>query len=103
MSRRRFVVALHELDRCIGGREEGGWYFDAGQPSREASHRRFVRVFRSKAKAVRYRDRLCEVARKASAGARSLGSVLYRGGQYAAVLQRGTQPQSWPQRTPIWN
>ncbi len=100
--RRRFVVALHELDRCFGGREEGGWWYDAGRPSIEPSHQRLVRVFRSNAKAKRYRDSLIAVAKSASAGARSLGSVLYSGGQFAPVMQRGEQPQPWPQRTPRW-
>lgn len=101
--RRRFVVALHEIDRSFGGREEGGWYYDHGQPSNDTSHQKLVRVFRSKAKAMRYRDHLKATARLASAGARSLGSVLYRGGQFAAVMQSGEQPQPWPQRTPRWD
>lgn len=100
MSRRRFVVALHELDRCYGGPEEGGWYYDAHAPSTLPEHRRLTRRFRSKAKATRYRNRLTEQAIKASQGARSLGSVLYSGGQFAAVLQRGEQPQRYPLRRP---
>ncbi len=98
--RRRFVVALHELDRCYGGPEEGGWYYDSHAPSTEPEHRRLVRVFRSNAKAVRYRNRLTERAIQASKGARSLGSVLYSGGQFGAVLQRGEQPQPYPLRRP---
>ncbi|MBT9165366.1 MAG: hypothetical protein DDT25_00011 [Chloroflexi bacterium] len=100
MSRRRFVVALHELDRAYGGPEEGGWHFDTNVPSTEPEHRRFLRVFRSKAKASRYRDRLWDQARKASEGTRDVGSAIYAGGQYGAVMQRGEQPQPYPLRRP---
>lgn len=98
--RRRFVVAFHQLDRCYGGREEGGWWFDAGQPAQEPELRRRTRVFRSRAKASRYRTRLLEVSRKASQGARSLGSVLYRGGQYGVIVQEGEQARPWPLHSP---
>jgi len=43
MSRRRFVVAIHEIDRCYGGPEEGGWYYDAHAPSTAPEHRRPTR------------------------------------------------------------
>lgn len=102
MRRRRFVVSIHELDRCFGGREEGGWWFDAGTPARDPALRRHTRVFRSSAKASRYCGRLEGVASRASLGARSLGSVLYAGGQYRPVIQKGEQPRPWPERTPRW-
>lgn len=102
MSRRRFVVALHELDQVYGGPQEGGWYYDAGKPASESAHRRFTRVFRSEAKARRYLDRLRPVAAAASKGARPVWSAAYSGGQYGAILQRGEQPRPWPHRVPRW-
>ena len=98
--RRRFVVALHETERRFGGHEEGGWWYEAVRPSSEPSHNRLVRVFRSKSKAKRYRDRLAATARLASAGPRCISSVLYRAKQFVSVMQAGEQPQR--QRAPRW-
>lgn len=90
----RYVVSIHELGQAYGGPEEGGWWWDCGYPARESSLRRWTRVFRSRAKAIRYARRLNEgVVREASRGARPLTSVLYAGGQYAAVFQTGTSPR----------
>lgn len=102
VSRRRFVVAIHEVDRCFGGQEEGGWWFDVGWPAKGSALSRHTRIFRSLAKARRYAERLGTEAAKASTGARSLSSVIYDGGQYRPVIQNGEQPRPWPGRKPRW-
>jgi hypothetical protein len=30
--KKRYLVGLAEVSNCYGGPEEGGWYYDAGQP-----------------------------------------------------------------------
>jgi len=97
---RRFVVALHELDRTYGGPEEGGWWFDCGIPARE--HARYCRVFRSRAKAIRYACRLQDgvVARLNAKAPRDIGESNYDGGIFGAFVQKGEQPRHWPRFRP---
>lgn len=97
---RRYVVALHELEREYGGPEEGGWYYDAGIPARELA--RFTRRFASRAKAARYANRLRrEVIPRVSYG-RPVWSVAYTGGAFDAVVQRGDAPRAWPAAAPFY-
>lgn len=32
MKREKYVVALCRVESCYGGPEEGGWYYEAGEP-----------------------------------------------------------------------
>lgn len=99
---RRFVVAIHELDRIYGGPEEGGWWFDCGVPARERELAKYCRVFRSEAKAKRYARRLREgvIARLNDQAPKSLGSLTYDGGIFGAFVQKGEQPRHWPRFRP---
>ena len=95
---KRYTVAIHELDRNFGGREEGGWYYDSGIPDRE--HAKFTKVFSSLTKANRYARRLNRETVPGLCWGRSLSSVCYSGGQYQAIVQTGTNAREWPEVRP---
>ena len=89
-----FVVAFYELDRCYGGPEEGGWWFDTGQ---------LVRVFH----VCKSEDEAYSVARRANnllrclqRTKRDIGSVIYRGGRHAACVYGNTAPPHFPETRP---
>jgi hypothetical protein len=99
--RRRFVVALHEVDRAYGGPEEGGWYYDTTEPSREFAG--YTRTFKSSTKAWRYCNRLnTTIAARNNAGMREVWSVLYHGGRVTAMVQKGEQPRHTPTHRPYY-
>jgi hypothetical protein len=58
--KRRFVVALQEVEQGYGGPEEGGWHYhyDFGSPYEETWAKKLTRVFKSEAKAYRYCSKL---------------------------------------------
>lgn len=92
-----YSVAVYHVERCYGGPEEGGWYYDRGEPSIEfALHlRMFVRVKAAVAYAAQLDATICAEANK---GARPLSSVLSTG-RYRASVQDG-YPAAFPQSRP---
>lgn len=92
-----YSVAVYHVERCYGGAEEGGWYYDRGEPSEEfALHlRMFSRVKAAVAYAVQLDATICAEANK---GARPLSSVLSTG-RYRASVQDG-YPAAFPQSRP---
>jgi hypothetical protein len=96
----RFVVAVYEVDRCFGGAEEGGWWYDAG------SLVRVMRVFRSEDKAYDYSSQLNRKLNSRvfgpNEGRRELSSVL-SDGEYQARVFENTAPESFPDRRPHYD
>ena len=46
---KKLYVNVYEVGRCFGGREEGGWYYDCGEPTesrRVKHHKQAVRLQR---------------------------------------------------------
>lgn len=84
----RWWVAVFEIDRCYGGPEEGGWWFDAGEVKQ-------VVPASSYEQAEEIRDALSE--RWPSLDNSS--SVIYSGGDYRVGICK-SYPEDYPQRVP---
>lgn len=83
-------VNVYEVDRACGGSEEGGWWYDTGEPTGQ-SEVYFTREF------AYYRARtLNEEFRE---GHRKVYSVNYRGGAYEAAVE-DHEPKAYPEFTP---
>lgn len=92
-----YTVAIFLCDRAYGGPEEGGWYYDCGEPSNE--HANQTRGFQRERDAARYATKLDEtVVRALNVGRRSISSVLSEG-RYAAVVCDGN-PKPYPLERP---
>ena len=91
------TVAVYFVTRRFGGPEEGGWWYDAGEPSE--AHAALTRGFDRWSEAESYRAHLCEnVLPALNEGRRELSSVL-SDGRFAVEIQEG-QPRPFPDRRP---
>ena len=79
-----FSVHLFLIDRAFGGREEGGWWFDYGEPEDHPANR----IFKTKAEAIAYRNSLDDVETELNSGRRSIDSVLSEG-EFRFLFSRG--------------
>ena len=94
---RLYSVSIYFVTLEYGGPEEGGWWYDAGEPSSE--YAQFTRVFRREAPARDYRARLERVLiRRLNKGRRDYRSVL-GAGEYRACLDDGL-PRAFPAERP---
>ena len=93
-----YTVSVHEIDRCYGGAEEGGWWYDCGVPARQ--HAGYTRVFSSRTKAIRYMQRMNRETVPTLREGREYWSAAYAGGDFRAVLQEGTNARPFPQQFP---
>jgi hypothetical protein len=98
-----YVVAVYAMDRCYGGPEEGGWWYDAGT---------LVRVLR----VVKGLERASEIAGRvnrllkhrrrtlgrAHYGNVDINSVCYQGGHLRACVYERTAPESFPESRPFY-
>jgi len=94
-----WTVAIYMIDRQYGGPEEGGWYYDAGDPDIEFI--KYLRGFDDEEEANAYcfdlNARVCEELNK---GRPSIGSVLSQG-RYAARVCDGF-PKHFPKHRPYY-
>lgn len=92
-----YLVAAYHVDKLFGGREEGGWWYDAGQIIR------VVRKFNSQDKAYDYCNRLNRKLHSRrigpNQGRRELSSVL-SDGVVQAVVCEDWAVQHYPDRKP---
>jgi len=86
-----FFVNVYELDRCYGGPEEGGWYYDAGEAIR--SHPVPKRVLADKLAAT------LRARYDADAPRYPASSVCYEGGAFGVYVERHPA-QSYPVARP---
>lgn len=90
-----WYVAIFFQERCFGGREEGGWYFDSGV--REGK----PKAFATREQAEKFQERaqrlLDWVYRDWNK--RELSSVLSRG-RYEAELWSEPPPNNYPDKIP---
>lgn len=95
-----YSVAVYLIDRAYGGPEEGGWWFDTGEPSDAPEHLIFERYFKSLAAARKYADKLNEKHGAAWNEGRNsdVGSVLSEGKFWAEVTEG--RPESYPLSKP---
>ncbi len=94
-----YTVAVYLVDKAFGGSEEGGWWFEYGEPS--AEHAEFTKGFRSEQQdaAQSYADYLNSAFGSMwNKGRRPIDSVLSEG-QYFARVQEG-QPKPYPATRP---
>lgn len=97
MKRKRYVVAIYEMDCCYGGPEEGGWWYDTGELERilcivKDEDRAFVLAQRA--------NRLLHYLRGRNPSTHSISSVLYNGGHYTALVFDDTAPPFFPVSIP---
>lgn len=92
-----YIVAVYDCAQQWGGREEGGWWYDAG------SLVRVIRVFRNEERAYDYcrklNTRLNSRAFGPNQGKREYTSVI-SDGEFRAMVFEGTAPQGFPERRP---
>lgn len=94
-----WTVAINLVDRAYGGPEEGGWYYDCGEPSTAPRLARWTRVFTNEDEAIAYAHRLNDsVCKRANRGRRSRYSAL-SDGEYGAIVHDG-YPAEWPEQRP---
>lgn len=94
----KYVVAVYEVDRAYGGREEGGWWYDCGELVR------VVRRFRSEDDARAYSRRMNDKLydRMRYYGIPSSSSVAYAGGEYEARVYDNNAPKYFPDNRPFY-
>ena len=93
----RYVVAVYELDRCYGGPEEGGWWYNTGDLIR------ILAVYKDEQQAWAHAERFNRTLvyrRKQDPHFRSLSSVAYSGGHLAARVCERTAPEHYPTHRP---
>lgn len=92
-----WAVGVYDCNRLFGGREEGGWWFDAGDLVRQ------VRQFRNERRAHAYGERLNKRLQSRAfgpnQGKREYTSVL-SDGEYQAFVFGGVCPAYFPAERP---
>lgn len=92
-----YVVAIFLVDRAYGGPEEGGWWYDCGEPAEEYAE--YIRGFSDEKEAIAYKKELNEqVVSAGNVGRREIGSVLSTG-RYAVRICDGL-PKAYPSEKP---
>jgi hypothetical protein len=94
MAKEVYLVAFYEIDRQYGGPEEGGWWYDSGELVRLHS------LEGNKEEAYRKSRRLNGLLRLVQRGRKSVGSVIYDGGRFAAVVYKNKAPDHYPEERP---
>ena len=94
--RTRYVVALYELDRCYGGPEEGGWWYDCGTLAR------VLRVVPIEDAAYAVGARANRLIDRLQRGRTDVSSMAYRGGRLGAEVYADTAPPSFPETRPTY-
>lgn len=92
-----YTVAVYLVDRAFGGSEEGGWWFEYGEPSDEYAH--YTRGFTDIELARSYMTDLNRLSAPIwNKGRREIDSVLSDGRYYAEVHEG--QPKPYPAQRP---
>ena len=96
-----FMVSVYLVDRAYGGPEEGGWYYDTGEPVAEEGLPLPVVCSTRVEAAERVRIMQAELDRTVNEGRPSTGSVLSVG-RYEAHISRG-YPKAYPSERPYYS
>lgn len=95
-----YCVSVYLVDRAYGGPEEGGWYFDFGEPVIPKPHFPLPQFFTSREDAIEHRDEVQEkLDRDFNCHLPPISSVLSQG-RYAALIDENSYPKHWPERRP---
>ena len=90
----QYWVTPYNVERCYGGPEEGGWWFDAGEPMVELSLGPFDNIDDAR----RMQDALRPWQDEQNEGRRPLHSVLSDGAVWVCVEEH--EPRPFPEETP---
>lgn len=95
-----YSSAIYFTDRNFGGPEEGGWWYDAGEPvTRDAALAIKTRFFVTAGEAYGYAQRVLQpICDKKNKGRRPISSMASEGA-YAPHVTRG-YPSAFPQHRP---
>lgn len=95
-----FSAAIYTEDRYYGGPEEGGWWYNAGEPVlRDAELAILARFFNTQEEAYAYGQKvLTPVCEKRNEGRRPISSMASNG-QYTWHVLRGL-PAEYPEERP---
>ena len=91
-----FSVYLFEVDRAFGGHEEGGWWFDVGQPVTHKANR----TFSNRGAAISYYRTLADLETQLNDGLAPIDSVLCSG-IYRFIVSKGA-PKAFPESRPYY-
>jgi hypothetical protein len=92
-----FAVNLYLIDRAFGGHEEGGWYFDCGEPVLHPLNR----VFEHYADAEKYfHDECLPAEKELNQGRPSISSVLSQGRYHFRIGSEFEVPAPFPSERP---
>jgi hypothetical protein len=91
-----YSVSIHLYDRAYGGPEEGGWWFDYGEP--DHGYWNFTRLFDNAEDARAYGNSLDGVIAELNQGRPEVSSVVSEG-RYGWFVQEG-YPHAWPVTRP---
>ena len=89
-----YIIAIYEIDRCWGGPEEGGWWYESGEL------RRIVATVANEEKAYDTCYRVQRILNCLQRNKRPVSSMAYRGGRHAAQVFRHTCPAAYPEERP---
>ena len=92
--RTRYVVALYEIDRCYGGPEEGGWWYDTG------TLERIVVIRHSEEAAFQMARCANSLLTHIERGRRDVASMAYGGGRHRAEVFEDAAPRFFPEERP---
>lgn len=96
-----YTVAIFLVDRAYGGPEEGGWYYDCGEPTMDvelADDMHFPHIFKSRAEASEHAKKVNELLEPENKDRPSIDSVLSRGRYFAKVCDG--YPKPYPETRP---
>ena len=91
-----YSVSIHLYDRAYGGPEEGGWWFDYGEP--DHGYWNFTRLFDNQDDARAYANTLDGVIAELNQGRPEVSSMASEG-RYGWFIQEG-YPHAWPVTRP---
>jgi len=93
-----WCACVYLVDRAYGGPEEGGWYYDTGEPQPEMGDNLDAQFFASRSEAQRHVDCYKYDVHKLNQGRAPVSSVNSEG-IYEWRITFG-MPQSYPQERP---
>ena len=90
----RYIIALYEIDRAFGGREEGGWWFDTGELAR------LLALAPTETRARYLAARANRLLERLQRHRRPVDSILYEGGRHTAIVYEWAAPPAFPEVRP---
>lgn len=94
-----YSAAIYLVELRSGGPEEGGWWYDSGEPSDDADHMVLTRIFKDREEAWEYANRvLTPVCEKENEHRMPKSSVISNG-VYEVHVTEG-YPTEFPEKRP---